>query len=199
MDKVFDKIAARYDTPDRIEMAKIITDKIKGALSDTKGKTFLDYGGGTGLVSLPLANLVQELVIIDSSEQMIQLTQAKIEDGNFSNTTAKVGDLLVEDYGESVYDCVILSLVLLHIPDTASILAQLNRILKKNGQLILVDFVKNQKVSHPKVHNGFEKDELKAALEKAGFVLTNFEPFYDGKEIFMRQDATLFIATASKN
>ncbi|KAF1296470.1 methylase [Enterococcus sp. JM4C] len=197
MEKIFDRLAKQYDSLDRKALAEIISKKFSEELRDAKEKKLLDYGGGTGLVSLPLAHRVQKLAIVDASEPMVQLAQAKILADGLKNSTAEVGDLFADSIKET-YDLVLLSLVLLHIPDTEGILTRLNQVLNAGGQLILVDFVKNRRVSHPKVHNGFEEVEIKAAVEKSGFVLTKFEPFYEGKEIFMRQDATLFIAVATK-
>ncbi len=52
-------------------------------------------------------------------------------------------------------DIVLMSLVLLHIPDTKKILQELFNILNDGGKLMIVDFDKNDHISHPKVHNGF--------------------------------------------
>ncbi|SEM51639.1 ubiE/COQ5 methyltransferase family protein [Mesobacillus persicus] len=50
-----------------------------------------------------------------------------------------------------------MSFVLLHIPDTDKILQELFDILNNGGKLIIVDFDKNDKIHHPKVHNGFSQ------------------------------------------
>lgn len=45
----------------------------------------------------------------------------------------------------------------------------LNPPANKNGKLIIVDFDKNEMISHPTVHNGFNQKELKSLLSDAGF------------------------------
>ncbi|MGC3017539.1 hypothetical protein ACPTFI_14750, partial [Enterococcus faecium] len=72
---------------------------------------------------------------------------------------------------------ILLSLVHLHIPDTENILTKLNEILAPGGQLIFVDFDKNEQISHPKVHNGFSQEELNIRLEKTGFVSATSHTF----------------------
>ena len=91
-----------------------------------------------------------------------------------------------------------MSLVLLHIPDTEKILHQLFNILNQDGTLIIVDFDKNEKIYHPKVHNGFSHDDLKQKLTEAGFHSTQIRTFYHGTRIFMKEDASMFIASSIK-
>ncbi len=55
---VFEEMAKRYDTEDRIELAKVIVKEVKQELQDSKSKSLIDYGSGTGLVSLALPDYV---------------------------------------------------------------------------------------------------------------------------------------------
>lgn len=91
-----------------------------------------------------------------------------------------------------------MSLVLLHIPNTKKILKELFNTLNSDGKLIIVDFDKNNNVSHPKIHNGFSHDEMKKRLSEVGFNSTEIKTFYHGKGIFAKQDASMFISTSIK-
>lgn len=91
-----------------------------------------------------------------------------------------------------------MSLVLLHILDTKKILQKLFTILNDGGKLIIVDFDKNDKINHPKVHNGFSHDELKKSLSEVGFKSIEIKTFYHGKRIFMNQDASMFLSSSIK-
>ena len=92
----------------------------------------------------------------------------------------------------------LLSLVLLHIPDTKKILQELFTILNQDGKLIIIDFDKNDKISHPKVHNGFSHNELKKVLSEVGFKSTSIKTFHHGNGIFMKKDASMFISSSKK-
>ena len=91
-----------------------------------------------------------------------------------------------------------MSLVLLHIPDTNKILQELFGILNDGGKLIIIDFDKNDKIQHPKVHNGFSHEELKKRLSDIGFKSTEMKTFFHGRRIFMNQDASMFISSSIK-
>ena len=71
-------------------------------------------------------------------------------------------------------------------------------ILNDGGKLIIVDFDKNEEISHPKVHNGFVHEELKDILSEVGFNSTEIKTFHHGKRVFMKQDASMFIASSMK-
>ncbi|WP_396221368.1 methyltransferase domain-containing protein [Enterococcus sp.] len=95
-------------------------------------------------------------------------------------------------------DAVLLSLVLLHIPDTAAMLEKLYALLQPGGTLYLVDFLKNPAVSHPLVHNGFDPAALTQLAETTGFAVTSFTVFHEADHLFMNQPAAMFLAILKK-
>jgi len=194
---VFEQMAKRYDTEDRMELAKVIVKEVRAELHDCKSKSLIDYGSGTGLVSLELADLVDSILLVDSSEQMLEVVKAKIIHKGIINSQVLYSDF-TQETPKLKADIILMSLVLLHIPDTNKILQQLFNILNKDGQLIIIDFDKNDKINHPKVHNGFSHEELRKKLFEAGFTSTKIKTFYYGERIFMNQDASMFISNSIK-
>jgi ubiquinone/menaquinone biosynthesis C-methylase UbiE len=69
---VFEQLAKRYDTEERMELAKVIVKEVRSELRNGKSKSFIDYGSGTGLISLELSNLVESTLLVDSSKQMLE-------------------------------------------------------------------------------------------------------------------------------
>ncbi|EQA3592922.1 class I SAM-dependent methyltransferase [Enterococcus hirae] len=192
MSEIFNQIANHYDTPERKALAKIIQDELISQLpSSTKELTFMDYGGGTGLVSLALADRFKQLLLVDSSDAMLTIAEDKIK--TFDATTESIDQKI-----DQKVDLILMSLVLLHIPDTRLILEKLYHMLTPNGQLLIIDFDHNDAINHPKVHNGFDHEALMALLEQIGFHSTNIHTFHSGKNLFMNQDASLFFASGKK-
>ncbi|MBC1456352.1 class I SAM-dependent methyltransferase [Listeria newyorkensis] len=196
-ENVFETIAKKYDSTERIELANIIAHKVREELVESKDKTLIDYGSGTGLIGLQIADSVKNAILIDSSENMVEIINNKVEANNIQNVETFVADF-TKDTMDIKADIVLVSLVLLHIPDTKIILEKLYKTLHTDGKLIIIDFDKNPNVYHPKVHNGFVADELKALLTSTGFKSTNIQQFHHGEKVFMKQDATLFIAVSKK-
>lgn len=91
---------------------------------------------------------------------MLEVAKAKISRKGITNTNVLYSDF-IEETPDLKADIVLMSLVLLHIPDTEKISQELFSVLNNGGKLIIIDFDKNDKINHPKVHNGFSHDELK--------------------------------------
>ena len=193
----FEQMAKRYDTEDRVDLAKVITKEVKQELQNSKSKSLLDYGSGTGLISLELSNLVDSVLLVDSSKQMLAIAESKITNNKIKNARVLQTDF-TEKTPEFKTDIILMSLVLLHIPDTQKILKELLNTLNNGGKLIIVDFDKNNNVSHPKIHNGFSHDEMKKSLSEVGFTANEIKTFYYGKRIFAKQDASMFISSSIK-
>ncbi|MGP4080688.1 class I SAM-dependent methyltransferase [Pseudalkalibacillus sp. R45] len=194
---VFEQMAKRYDTEERIELAKVIVKEVRPELRNSKPKSLIDYGSGTGLVSLELSDLVDSILLVDSSKQMLEVAKAKISHKGITNSEVLYSDF-TQETPELKADIVLMSLVLLHIPDTKKILQELFNILNDSGKLIIIDFDKNDKINHPKVHNGFSHEELKKSLSEVGFKSIEMKTFYHGNRIFMNQDASMFISSSIK-
>ncbi|MEA4891928.1 MAG: methyltransferase domain-containing protein [Peptococcaceae bacterium] len=195
---IFQQMARRYDTEDRIKTAKVIANEIRGQLGNTQGKCALDYGCGTGLIGLALADLFETMYLIDAAPQMIEQVQKKIEEAHISTAVALCQDFSAESPTKLKFDYIFMSQVLLHIRDIFLILRQMFRILKKDGYLIIVDFDKNEDVISDKVHHGFEQRQVIQLAKQIGFTSVNARTFFHGEKLLMNQDASLFILSAKK-
>lgn len=194
---VFEQMAKRYDTEDRIELAKVIVKEVRQELQNCNSSSLMDYGSGTGLVSLELTDLVDSILLVDSSQQMLEVAKTKISNKGMTNAKVLYSDF-TQETPELKADIVLMSLVLLHIPDTQKILQEMFSILSDGGKLIIIDFDKNENINHPKVHNGFSHEELNKSLTRARFKSTKIKTFYQGTGIFMNQDASMFISSSIK-
>ena len=192
---IFEEMAKRYDSEERIELAKVVVEAVRPELRDSKSKSLIDYGSGTGLVSLELTDLVDSVLLVDSSKQMLEVAEAKISQRGITNSKVLHSDF-TQGTPELKADIVLMSLVLLHIPDTKEILQELFNVLNDGGKLIIIDFDKNEEIYHPKVHNGFVHEELKKTLSDVGFKSIEIKTFHHRKRVFMNQDASMFISSS---
>lgn len=195
---IFDMMATGYDTPERIRIAKIISDAVRENLDDADNKKAIDFGCGTGLVGLNLLKDFKSVLFLDSSPNMIEQINQKIKKFNITNADTLCFDLEKESITNTRADYIILAQVLLHIMDIEPVLAGLYDMLNDEGHIIIADFVKNDAVVSDIVHNGFVQEELIELMTRIGFKDIKFKPFYTGSKIFMNQDATLFILDSQK-
>lgn len=193
-ENIFDRMAHRYDNKQRIELANTIAAGIKNYLPADSNKILLDYGSGTGLIGLQFKDNFKHIIFSDISEGMMVAVDEKIKSGGIKNAETRAADEL----NESEADVIIVSLVMIHVPEYKELIKKLYTLLSESGQLIIADFDKNETVYHEKVHNGFTHDEMHSALIDAGFKTADIKTFYRGENIFMNKDASVFIASAVK-
>ena len=132
----------------------------------------LEYGAGTGLLSFELAGKLGEVLLMDSSNEMIRVANEKIIQSGIQNIKAKFFDLEKEDYNESKFDIIFNQMVLHHIGDVQAIFQKFFALLTKNGILSIADIYTEDGSFHDgdfTGHKGFEPTDLQHLLEKIGF------------------------------
>lgn len=194
----FEIIASTYDTPERIQIAKVSSDAIRECLVDTKSKNAIDFGCGTGLVGINLLNEFNSIIFLDTSQNMINQIQKKIHDFNIKNVDTLCFDFEKDGKSDLHADYIFMTQVLLHINDVELVLSRLYDILNTGGHLLIVDFNKNDEIVSNMVHNGFDQLELTDIMTKIGYRDIQSKTFYSGSKIFMGHDASMFILNSKK-
>lgn len=194
---LFDGMAHRYDTPERTRIAGRIAAEIRASLSDHGRGTAMDFGCGTGLVGLELLDEFADMIFIDSAETMLEVVRGKLRALGRAASCIRL-DLEAGETTDQKADCILLVQVLLHIPDIQPFLGRLNHLLNPGGRLILVDFDREPDIESDLIHNGFIQARLAGTLSSLGFSPVHSHTFYQGEQIFMGHDASLFLMEAVK-
>lgn len=194
----FEMIANMYDTPERIHIAKISSDAIQEYLVDTRGKSAIDFGCGTGLVGMNLLDNFRSVLFLDTSPNMISQIKQKVSDLNIQNADTVCFDLEKESLSGLHSDYIFMVQVLLHISDAETILTRLYDVLDEGGHLLIVDFNENEQIVSDIVQHGFDQIELASIMTRIGYRNVQSKTFYTGSKIFMGQDASMFVLDSQK-
>ncbi|CAN7174968.1 class I SAM-dependent methyltransferase [Paenibacillus sp. LjRoot56] len=194
----FEMIANVYDTPERMQIAKVSSDAIREYVVDAKSKNAIDFGCGTGLVGLSLLNEFNSMLFLDTSPNMITQLKQKISDLHIQHADTLCFDFEKEGLSDLHADYIFMAQVLLHIPDVEFVLSRLFNVLNEGGHLLIVDFDKNEKVVSDMVHNGFNQEKLTDMMTKIGYKNIQSKTFHQESNIFMGQDASMFILDSQK-
>lgn len=195
---IFEMLANRYDTNERIQIAKITSDAIREYLVDTNDKSAIDFGCGTGLVGMHLLKDFNSILFLDTSQNMINQIKQKFADFDIQNVDTLCFDIEKESRLDLHADYIFLSQVLLHINDIKFVLSRLYDVLNVGGHIIIVDFNKNEEVVSDMVHNGFNQERLIELMTIIGYKEIQSKTFYTKSKIFMGKDASLFIMDSKK-
>lgn len=196
--EIFETMATKYDSPERSALSNIFAAEIRKHLQNGKEKTAIDYGCGTGLVGMALLDDCQSILFVDAAKNMIEVVKQKIIQTQAKNATALCLDAESALQEPLQADIIFMVQVLLHVADIRPLLTNLYQSLHPNGDLFIIDFDENNAVNSDKVHPGFKQEQLIQTMEEIGFCNVSAETFYHGKQLFMNQDASLFILKATK-
>lgn len=156
-----------------------------------------DLGCGTGQMSASLAPFVARAIAVDRSGEMLQAARRRLRD--CTNVDVRRGELEALPIDDSALDAAILMLVLHHVPDPSTALAEAARVLKRGARLVVCDMlphdreVYKQQMGH--VWLGFGHDQIGRLLAGAGFTKPRIVPLPTDPDA---KGPALFVASAVK-
>lgn len=170
----FDQGAARWDlNPGRANVTSEISRAILREIPLTPDMDVLDFGCGTGLITLALQPYVRSITGVDSSQGMLDVLRKKISDQGLTNATARYLNMDQGDVLTGSYHLVASSMTLHHVEDIVSLLKQFYGVLRPSGFLAMADLDSEGGLFHSDnsgvFHFGFDREEMREQCLKAGF------------------------------
>jgi demethylmenaquinone methyltransferase/2-methoxy-6-polyprenyl-1,4-benzoquinol methylase len=139
---MFDTVAPKYDLADTVMTAGLVhwwRRQTLRELAPVKGEAVLDLAAGTCTSSIALARRGASVVACDFSEGMLRRGQARL--GPAGPQVALVGgDAVRLPFADGVFDKVTISFGLRNVQDVPAALAEMLRVAKPGGQLVVCEF-----------------------------------------------------------
>lgn len=170
----FNKEASTWDdNPARVQLAHSIADAIVGQGLVSKDMNVLDYGAGTGLVTLALSPHVARITAADSSPGMLARLEEKSAESGLTNVKTTLLDLECDQTPEQKYDLIVSSMTMHHIEGVPALIGKFHDMLCTGGYLAIADLDLDGGEFHPDPtgvkHNGFDRKEIEQLYARAGF------------------------------
>jgi tRNA (cmo5U34)-methyltransferase len=172
----FDKVARTWDADARrVALTIAVATEIEHQVGLTQTMDVLDFGCGTGLLTLALAPLVRTVMGADSSEGMLAVLEQKVR----SQHLASVRSYLVGDStplaGAGRFDLITSCMALHHVQDVTALVEQFRAMLLPHGRIALADLDAEDGTFHDAGvsdvhHRGFDREWLRQLLSEHGFV-----------------------------
>lgn len=168
----FDSKAQEWDEhPRKRQVAQVFVTELQNNLPLHPAMDLLEFGCGTGLVSMELHRLVASITLLDTSPGMIKVLQEKIAQQNIANMHPRLGDLSAIDQGEERFDLIYSNMALHHVTNAEQNLAEMAHLLKPCGILCIGDLETEDGSFHQsemQVHHGFDCPQLTSILVHLG-------------------------------
>lgn len=199
----FDDEAATWDDDPGHEKRQVaVARAIAESVRLTPQMSAVDVGGGTGRLSILLADRIGSVVVTDPSAGMVQVARERIEAAGLGDRLRAVQADLTTDRLDGTYDVAWSSMALHHVPDVDALLRSVARLLVDGGRLAIADLDEDtdgafhaDKVDFDG-HHGFDRRRLAEQVAHAGFTDIGF---IDATTILKNdREFGLFLCTATK-
>jgi ubiquinone/menaquinone biosynthesis C-methylase UbiE/DNA-binding transcriptional ArsR family regulator len=129
-----------------------------------------DLGCGTGQLSQTIAPYVNSVIAVDASPDMLEAARQRVSD--LTNVQVRQGDLESLPIENGELHAAMLSLVLHYSPDPARALAEVARVLRPGGRVLVVDMLPHDREEYQQqmghVWLGFSEKQIAKFLAGAG-------------------------------
>lgn len=138
-----------------------------------KHDTVLEVGPGEGKFLAELSPRFNNVYGLDNSQHMLDKAQLFTDQQDIDNVELIHGDTQHETLASMNADCIVVNMVLHHVPSPAAIFFDLAKALRKGGQLFVTDLCNHDQAwvqeSCGDLWLGFEPEDLASWAADAGF------------------------------
>ncbi|MBO4312600.1 MAG: metalloregulator ArsR/SmtB family transcription factor [Desulfovibrionaceae bacterium] len=172
----FNAVADHWDTLNREILGDFdLAGAVEAAVPKPCGVA-VDLGCGTGLVLERLQGRAAQLIGVDGSSRMLELSRRRL--GDEAGVSLRIGELdhLPLRDGEADFACI--NLVLHHLSDPASALREIFRVLRPGGTAFISDFDRHSQEKMRTDYGdrwlGFSREKLEEMILEAKLVPLSF-------------------------
>ena len=170
----FDKSAKDWERDAaRLKMTGALADAVISRLTWGPDLVAMDYGAGTGLVTLRIQPLVGRVLAVDTSPGMLAVLEEKVAEAGLANVAVRLWDVEKDALPGDRFDVIVSTMTFHHLRDIPAALGRFHELLRPGGQMAVADLDTEAGDFHADPtgvwHFGFDRSELKAQFEAAGF------------------------------
>jgi len=178
----FTRQAAAFDVAPVVTDADLTARFLDAARADS-ATDVLDLACGPGIVTAALAKVAGTVVAFDLTPGMLARAEGRCRAAGLTNVSFRQGDAASLPFADGTFDCVVTRLSIHHFTDPAVVLAEIRRVTRPGGRLVLGDIVASEDEEEAGLHNAIETlrdpshvrmlpaSELTALVGQAGFTI----------------------------
>ena len=163
---MFDRISSKYDALNHIlslNIDKVWRKKTAKIVSKTQPKAILDLATGTADLAIAMAkhNPQAHIIGLDISEKMLEIGKEKVKLQNLENQIElHHGDAASLPFEDSRFDAVTVAFGVRNFEDLRKGLSEMHRVLKTNGQAVILEFSMPERFPVKQLYNFYFKHLL---------------------------------------
>ncbi|MBE0616536.1 MAG: class I SAM-dependent methyltransferase, partial [Proteobacteria bacterium] len=163
--------------------APAAVERVVRAIRSTSPGRVLDLACGPGIVAEAIAPWVGALVGVDGTLEMVRLARARCAAKGLSNSHFQAAWAENLPFRDAAVDAVVTRLSFHHFSDLPAVLAEVRRVLRPGGDLVVADVTCAEDPGDAALHNALERlrdpthvrmlapSQLREALRRGGFAI----------------------------
>ena len=200
MSDLFSEKAKDWDVNEMVlQLSSATSSAILENIEFNDQMTVMDFGAGTGLITSQVVPFVDSITAVDVSQAMLEKLSEKL--GSNSKVQTICQDITEQPLAQK-FDVIMSAMAMHHVEDTNLLVQRFAEHMDSGAKIALADLDEEDGTFHPAdiegvFHDGFNRDNLKAVLEKNGFADIQFVTAHTvNKET---KNYPIFLVTAVKN
>jgi ubiquinone/menaquinone biosynthesis C-methylase UbiE len=129
------------------------TDSIVALADPAAADRVLDIACGPGYLTMALAQRAAAAVGLDATDKFIFGAANEAARKGIGNLRFVVGDVMRLAFGDSSFDLVACKMAFHHFPEPAQVLAQMARVVRPGGKIVIADLLTFEDAERADYHN----------------------------------------------
>jgi ubiquinone/menaquinone biosynthesis C-methylase UbiE len=117
----------------------------------------LDVACGPGFLTCAFAARCSEAVGVDATDALLEIARANARERGIANVRFDSGDATELPYADGEFDAVVCRAAFHHFPNPGRVLAEMARVTRKGGAVMVADFVTSANPQFARAHNAIER------------------------------------------
>lgn len=144
-------------------------DEIMSYLGLQSSDKVADLGAGNGYFTIPIAKNAEKVYAVDIEPKMLEMLRENAGEEKLDNIKYVESDLDHIKLEDESVNRVIIAFVMHEVPNVDRTLAEIKRILKPGGQMLLLDWEAVETESGPPLDHRISSTKAKKILERNSF------------------------------
>jgi len=123
----------------------------------SKSDRVVDIASGPGFIAMAFAPHCREVVGIDATDRFVARASADAARRGQDNVSFTLGDVERMSFADESFDIAVCRFAFHHFPRPASALAEIRRVVRTGGVVVIVDMVASEDAAKAEYHNRVER------------------------------------------
>jgi len=133
-----------------------VTERFQAAIGAAGDGVILDVACGPGIVTAAMAGRAKSVIAFDATPAMLDRARKRCAGAGLDNVRFEQGDAAAMPFDAAAFDGIVTRLAVHHFLEPGRVLAEMYRVLRPGGILVIADVISSENADEAALHNAIE-------------------------------------------